>query len=232
MSTVAIMQPTYLPWSGYFGLIDYVDEFILLDTVQFSKRSWQQRNQIKTSKGPMWLTVPVKSKGLQSQKIYDVKIDTTRDFPNTHIRAIELNFSKTSYYKEYAPSLIKILETEYDRLSTLTLELITWLCRSLGITTPLILASELDVTGTRAELLASICQKIGASSYVSPPGSKIYLDESDALEKRNIDLTYFNYEHPSYSQLYGDFTPNMSVIDLLFNTGPESKSILHSGYSP
>jgi hypothetical protein len=229
MTTAAIMQPTYLPWSGYFGLIEYVDEFVLLDTVQFAKRSWQQRNQIKAANGPMWLTVPVISKGLQNQKICDVKIDTARDFPNSHIRSIELNFSKAPYFNEYAPSLIKLLETGYDKLSTLTLELITWLCQSLEITTPLILASQLDAEGARAELLASICQKIRASTYMSPPGSKIYLDDSNALENRNIDLSYFKYEHPSYPQLYGDFIPNMSIIDLLFNSGPESKSTLLSG---
>ena len=97
MTSAAIMQPTYLPWCGYMALIESVDEFVLLDTVQFAKRSWQQRNQIKTRNGPLWLTVPVVSKGLRNQKICDVKIDTERDFPQRHIRTIELNLSKTPF---------------------------------------------------------------------------------------------------------------------------------------
>jgi hypothetical protein len=229
MTTAAIMQPTYLPWCGYMALIESVDEFVLLDTVQFAKRSWQQRNQIKTRNGPLWLTVPVVSKGLRNQKICDVKIDTERDFPQRHIRTIELNLSKTPFFYNYTNELVKILESNYDHLLMLTKELIIWLCKSLNINTRLRLASELDVSGSKADLLASICKRLGADTYLSPPGSKSYLDQTNVLENNNIELSYFNYIHPTYQQMYGEFMPYMSIIDLLFNCGPKSKAILLSG---
>ncbi|MBF0135078.1 MAG: WbqC family protein [Magnetococcus sp. DMHC-1] len=229
MTTLAIMQPTYLPWAGYFGLMDQVDQFVLLDSVQYDRRSWQQRNRIKTADGAQWLTVPVLSKGLREQRIQDVAIDTGRDFIVTHARSLRTAYGKTPYFQDYVPGLIDILEKGHARLAALTMELIQWLRDRLGITTPLLYASTLETTGSKAELLAGICTHLGATRYVSPPGSKEYLDNSTAFADRGIPVGYFAFEHPQYAQPFGEFIPYMSVVDLLCNCGPESLELIRKG---
>ena len=223
------MQPTYLPWLGYFGLIDQVDIFIIFESVQFSKRSWQQRNKIKTASGPIWLTVPVTSKGKRGQLINEVEIDTIRNFHTTHIASLENNYRKSPYFSEYSPELFSLLENGHVHLSELTTELIVWFCKVLGITTSIKYSSKMENTGTKADLLAMLCEQVGATEYVSALGSREYLEESDAFDKRNISIRYNEYEPQEYPQLFGEFVPYMSIIDLLFNVGPESLSVIRQG---
>ncbi len=227
---VAIMQPTYLPWLGYFGMIDQVDTFIIFDSVQFAKRSWQQRNQIKTANGPKWLTVPISSKGKRGQLINEVEIDTTRNFQTTQIASLESNYRKSPYFLEYSPELFSLLEKSHVHLSELTVELIEWFCGMLGITTPIKYSSKMENAGTKADLLAMLCGQVNATEYISAPGSREYLEQSDAFDKRGIPIKYNEYDHPVYPQLFGDFTPYMSIVDLIFNAGPESLSIIRKGY--
>lgn len=224
--TVAIMQPTYLPWIGYFGLMQSVNLFILLDSVQFARRSWQQRNQIKTANGQAWLTVPVQSKGKRDQLIRDVEIDRSRNFLRSHIMALELNYKKAPYFDAYFPQIQSLLVEDHQYLIDLLVGPINWIKDSLGITTPIRRSSEFQAVGSNAELLAALCDEVGATKYISPPGSKDYLNESDAFSKRNIPLKYFNFLHPQYPQRFGEFLPYMSVVDLLFNCGPESINII------
>lgn len=226
---VAIMQPTYLPWLGYFGLMKSVDLFIVLDSVQFAKRSWQQRNQIKTANGPLWLSVPVLSKGKREQLISEVEIDYSRDFPRGHQKTLEMNYKKSAYFDTLSPQLFAILGADNKYLAGLTISSILWIRDVLGITTPVRLASEFKVNGAKADLLASLCEQAGATEYISPPGSKDYLDESNAFVRHNIPLHYFHFTHPEYPQRFGEFLPNMSVIDLLFNCGPDSISLIDKG---
>jgi hypothetical protein len=221
---VAIMQPTYLPWIGYFALMKSVDVFILLDSVQFSKRSWQQRNQIKTEVGPKWLTVPVSSKGRSDQLIKDVQIDySTNKFPESHTGLIRQNYRDAHYFSDYSQGIFDILEKEHLLLSDLSTDLILLIKRLLGIKTTIKYSSDYVTSGSKAELLAELCEHVGAAEYVSPPGSKVYLDDSDAFSKKNISVTYFEYRHPVYKQINGDFLPYMSAIDFLFNCGPEQE---------
>lgn len=231
MKSIAIMQPTFLPWIGYFSLIDRVDEFVFLDNVQFDKRSWQQRNRIKTAQGPIWLSVPVLTKGRSNQLIQDVKIlkDADRGPFYKINTAIEHNYKKAPYYHNYAKNLFDLFDDNKHNLAPLNQSIIQWTCWQLGIKTPLINASTLSVTGQKENLLVDICKDRGASHYISPPGSKAYLDESDAFEKAGIALVYHNYEHPLYTQLYGNFKPYMCIIDLLFNEGPASADIIKKG---
>lgn len=229
MTRVAIMQPTYLPWIGYFGLMKAVDLFILLDSAQFARRSWQQRNQIKTANGPIWLTVPVLSKGRRDQLITEVEIDRSRDFPQSHQKALELNYKKAPHFDACAPQLLSLLAADNRLLTDSTISVIAWLRDALGITTPIRRTSEFEVTGAKAELLASICEQVGATEYISPPGSKDYLEETDAFARRGIPLRYFNFAHPEYPQRFGGFLPYMSVVDLLFNCGPESLPMIEKG---
>ena len=230
MSRVAIMQPTYLPWVGYLGMIDLVDTFIIFDSVQFAKRSWQQRNQIKTANGRVWLTVPVSSKGKRGQLINEVEIDTTRNYHTAHIASLENNYRKSPFFSDYSPELFSLLEKEHVLISELNAELIVWFCKVLGIKTTIKYSSKMENTGTKADLLAMLCEQVDTTEYVSAPGSREYLEESDAFEKRNILVKYHEYEHPEYPQLFGEFVPYMSVIDLLFNMGPEGLSVIRAGY--
>jgi len=229
MMRVAIMQPTYLPWVGYFGLMKSVDLFILLDSVQFARRSWQQRNQIKTANKPLWLTVPVISKGRRDQLIAEVEIDRSRDFPLSHQKALELNYGKSEHFDSYASQLFTLMGTDNKYLADLNIEVIFWIRNVLGITTPITRSSKLDVVGAKAELLASICDQVGATEYISPPGSKDYLAESDAFARRGIPLRYFKFTHPEYPKRFGEFLPYMSVVDLLFNCGSQSLSLIEKG---
>ena len=229
MTRVAIMQPTYLPWMGYFGLMQSVDLFVLLDCVQFAKRSWQQRNQIKTPEGAAWLTVPVFSTGKREQLITDVEIDRTRKFPASHEQMLTSSYAKAPFFDDYAPPLLSVLAGAEPHLAGLTIGLIERLRASLGVATPMRRASEFDISGANAELLAVICEQAGATEYVSPPGSKVYLDESDAFRRRGLPVRYFSFEHPTYPQRFGDFLPYLSVVDVLFNCGPQSLALIESG---
>jgi len=229
MTSVAIMQPTYLPWLGYFALMAQVDIFVFLDSVQFDKRSWQQRNKIKTAKEAIWLTVPIQSKGKQGQLINEVEIDYTRKFPGGHISSIEFNYRQAPFFLEYSPALFSILEKRHKYLVDLTIEIIEWICSELGITTPIRRSSLMENTGIKADLLAMLCKQENATEYISAPGSRDYLSESDAFINHEILVSYHDYNHPDYNQLFGHFIPYMSIIDLLFNLGAESKNVLKSG---
>lgn len=229
MKTIAIMQPTYLPWIGYFGLIDIVDDFVILDSVQFEKHSWQQRNRIKTTNGVQWLTVPAISKGRRHQLIKDVQIDPGRKFVEKHTLSIVQNYSKAPYFDDYAPNLLSIIAKSHSLLSALTIELIKWARDQLGIVTPLTLASELNCTGTKDQLLVNICKKTNAQIYISPIGSKQYLENSTPFQSQKKEIRYFNFCHPAYAQLHGEFIPFLSVIDLMFNAGGEGIQIIRRG---
>ena len=228
MTRVAIMQPTYLPWLGYFGLLSSVDLFIYLDNVQFSKRSWQQRNQIKTTSGAQWLSVPVLSRGKRDQVIRDTLIDSQSNFAKKHSNSISISYSKARHYSEFSASLLDTLNGNHSNLSELNIELIGLISSWLGITTPILKASELECSGNSAALLASLCSTVGAKEYISPPGSRCYLEASSDFEAARIPIYYFRFEHPKYSQLHGDFLPFMSVIDMIFNCGAESLHAIKS----
>ena len=219
---VAIMQPTYLPWIGYFALMESVDIFIILDSVQFSKRSWQQRNQIKTESGPKWLTVPVISKGRREQLITDVEIDRSGKFPNNHINMIRQSYRSAPYFEKYSEELFKLLRENTKPLSILTIQLILLFRKILNINTEIRYSSEFTTTGSKDELLAELCHHVGATEYISPPGSRGYLNASNFFIERDITVNYSKFNHPQYKQLYGDFLPFMSVVDLLFNYGIDS----------
>jgi len=231
MTTVAIMQPTYIPWLGYFDLIDRSDIFVFLDSVQFDKRSWQQRNRIKTSNGELMLTVPVLTKGRFNQKICDVIIEKSQKFEKKHFNSIRSNYKKSKYYNLYIQELEEIFNSNISKLTDLNMRLIEWLSSKLGVGSEFVSSSKLDVSGSKTELLINICNEINANHYLSPDGSKKYIDKNNLFVKSGIKLSYQNYRHPTYNQLFGDFLPYMSALDLLFNEGANSLNIIRErGY--
>jgi len=231
---IAIAQPTYLPWMGYFDGMDQVDCFVILDSVQFEKHSWQQRNRIKTPIGLQWLTVPVVSRGRLGQRIQDVEIPAG-DFARKHLRAIELNYRRAPYFDIYFPRLLELLRIEGERLPLvdLNLRLIEWFCQLLGIQTRLVRSSDLEESGRRCELLVNLCRRLNADSYLSALGSAGYLlDELDRFSEAGIQVTFQHYEHPRYEQLFPPFCPYASVLDIVFNEGDRSMGIIRSGRRP
>lgn len=228
---IAIAQPTYLPWLGYFDLLDQVDRFVLLDTVQFEKQSWQQRNRIKTPTGLQWLTVPVLFRGRLGQRITEVEIREP-DFWRDHLRAIELNYRRAQFFALYFNDLSERIQFyAHDRsLSKLTIGILPWLAELIGVKTSMICSSDMAVHGKRTELLAAICSSLGATEYLSPLGSADYLlNELSVLSDRGVGVTFHHYEHPRYSQLFPPFQPYACALDLLFNEGPNSLAVIRSG---
>jgi hypothetical protein len=227
---VAICQPAYLPWAGYFDLMDQVDVFVLLDDVQFEKQSWQQRNRIKSPTGLQWLTVPVMFRGRFGQPIMDVEIRDA-EFWRNHTRAIELNYGRARCFRAYSEELRSHLECAPGaRLADLNIRVIDYLMRKLGIQTRLVRSSELQQPGKRTERLANICSSLGATTYLSPLGSADYLlAEKDILLSSGIEVLFHNYQHPEYQQLFPPFVPYASAIDLLLNEGKDSLEIIRRG---
>ncbi len=228
------MQPTFLPWIGYFDLIDQADVFVFLETVQFEKQTWQQRNRIRTPNGLEWLTVPVFIKGKFGQLIREVEIRTT-EFPHKHLKTLGQHYGKTPYYREYGGELEGILMSarKDPSLARLNITLIQWLSRHLGISSRFITASELPVEGKRSERIISILRQVEAERYMSPKGSLDYLlKDRDIFMAGGFPVLIHNYTHPEYRQQYKPFAPGASAIDLLFNEGPGAADIIRAGRLP
>lgn len=213
------MQPTFLPWLGYFALINEVDKFVFLDNVQFNKRSWQQRNQIINNDKVCWISVPVYSKGKKDYKINQIKINFEHYYPKKILGTIYHSYKKTKYFEYLNENLIKILNKKNIYLSDLNINLIKFICKELLINDKFINSSDLEITGKKDELIFNICSNLNASKYISPAGSKIYLSESKFFSSSKIELEYFSYSHPIYNQKSAKFIPNLSIVDLVFNEG-------------
>jgi hypothetical protein len=227
---IAIMQPTYLPWIGYLAMIDRVDAFVYLDSVQFAKRSWQQRNRIKTARGELMLTIPVLSKGKREQTIVEAQIDWDSGFAEKHARSIETAYRTAPYFARYFEPMRLRIMSNAPSLADYTIGLIEFLCDSFGIRTPRERSSSMKARGQKAELLASICVELGSSRYLSAPGSREYIEQSDAFSTAGVSVVYHEYAHPVYPQGPGDFLPYMAAIDLLFQCGGEDgRNIIRRG---
>ena len=225
--TVGILQPGYLPWLGFFEQVHRCDVFVLYDDVQFEKGSWRNRNRIKTPNGPQWLTVPVLVKGQGFPLIKDVVINSSVPWQKKHIKAITQNYSKAPFFSDYAEGLFQILDRSWKSLIDLDLELIYWLVEQLGISTTMVLASGLGVPGSNVQRLINMIQSLGGNHFYEGSAGKNYIDVR-LFEEAGISATFQEYDHPGYPQLHGDFISHLSVIDLLFNCGPESLDILIS----
>jgi hypothetical protein len=220
--SVAIVQSCYIPWKGYFDMIGAVDEFVLFDDMQYTRRDWRNRNQIKTPQGTQWLTVPVKVKGKYLQTIRETELDGTR-WQTDHWKSICQNYKRSPFFESIAQVLEPYyLEKTYPNLSELNRDLTEVLCRQLGITTSLKWSWEYETSEGKTERLVHICQQAGATLYVSGPAAKDYIDSS-LFERAGIELRFFDYSgYQEYPQLWGDFQHGVSVIDLLFNCGPDA----------
>lgn len=214
---IAIHQPAYLPWLGYLARIASVDVFVFLDTVQFEKNSFTNRNKIKSATGPVWLTVPVKQKGHLDKTLRDLEIDESVDWRTKHLRTIEQNYRRAPLFSQHKEQLELLIERESHFLADLCFKQLAFWMKVLKINTQVLKASDLSVDGSKSELVLNICKSLNASAYLSGPLGKGYLDEQSFADA-GISLAFQNYQHPSYPQLYGDFLAGMSVLDYWMNT--------------
>jgi hypothetical protein len=223
--TVGILQPGYLPWLGFFEQLYRCDIFVLYDDVQFEKGSWRNRNRIKTPDGPQWLTVPVQLKGHGFPLVKDVAINSSAPWAKKHIKAITQNYSKSPFLGRYSEELFGILNQPWRLLVDLDVALINWLVEQLGISTPMVLSSTLGVQGSGAQRLISVIQSVNGDQFYEGSAGRNYIDVN-VFGNAGISVGFQEYEHPKYPQLYGDFISHLSIIDLLFNCGPDSLQIL------
>ena len=216
---IAIVQSNYIPWKGYFDLIAAVDEFILYDDMQYTRRDWRNRNQIKTPQGLQWLTVPVKVKGKYHQTIRETEIDGM-DWAKSHWKSLCQNYRRAKHFNLIAQELEPLyLQTEYTYLSQLNRTFVEWICSKLGIKTIISNSWDYQMIDGKTERLTDLCRQANGSEYISGPSARGYIDET-VFAGCNIKLTWFDYEgYPEYPQLWGDFTHTVTILDLLFNCG-------------
>lgn len=219
---IAIMQPTYMPWLGYFAMIDQVEVFVFLDNVQLAGRSWQVRNKIKLNNQEKMLTIPIdKSVGRDERMIYNTPY-MGETWKKSHLGTIEQAYRKSPFYREVMEFLNSLYSNQYSSIGELNVALISEICRRIGITTSLYSAKEFHINGRKDRLLVEICQRLNADSYLSAQGSAAYIEKEIAggeFARQGIELFYFNYEHPVYEQQGEGFIPYIGIYDLLFNVG-------------
>jgi hypothetical protein len=229
------LQPSYIPWRGYFDQIYQADVFVFFDNVQYDKRGWRNRNRIKTPHGTQWLTIPVHSKGAQTENIpiNQIRISWDRAWNEDHLKTIKMAYARAPYFKVYAPLIEGFYSSHFDFLADFTIETTITLTTELGITHPRFLrSSKLGVpgskTGNKTDRLIKLLKELGASTYITGPSAKEYI-EQDKFEDANINLQYMTYHYIEYPQLNPPFDPQVSILDLLFMTGRDAlKYITHS----
>ena len=225
---ISIMQPTYLPWMGYFELMHNCDLFVFLDDVQFVRKSWQHRNKIKTASGEILLTVPVFSKGKRVQQITEVEINNQLPWRRKHLSTIRTNYCKAKYFDTFIDELERIYCCEYRKLLMINLTLIRFLCTAFGISTPTVQSSTLNTDGVGSQKIVNICKALKADVLYDTQGAKSILD-AEHFKANQIELIFQRYRHPTYSQLHGDFISHLSALDLLLNEGGNTLGSICAG---
>lgn len=225
MSRIAILQSNYIPWKGYFHIIQSVDHFVFLDTAQFTVRDWRNRNQIKTPEGKLWLTVP--TNGSQNMKINEVKIDNSTSWAEDHFHTLERNYCRTPFFAEFKEFLQKVyLENSWEYLSDLNQYLIVEISRFLGIDTEFHLSTEFILLPGKNEKIISIVHQLAGTEYLSGPSAKSYIDH-DLFAINDIKVSFMDYsQYTVYKQPWGDFVHDVSILDLLFYGGKEKAANL------
>lgn len=218
------MQPTYLPWPGFFNLMASADRFILLDDAQFQRRSWQCRNRIVLDGKETFLSVPV-CRADRSARINEIRISYTEDWRRIHSERVRHSYSRAPFGSLVSDLIDAVLLSRPERLVTLNLSLISEISALLKINTPRLLSSELGVSGVRSQRLLGLCSSVGAYRYLSPAGSIDYLETDQFSANGAVSLYVQEFRPDPYHQVDGDgFIPAMSVIDLIANVGVEAAS--------
>jgi hypothetical protein len=228
MKKIAILQSNYIPWKGYFDLINMADEFVLYDDVQYTRRDWRNRNKILTPNGTKWLTIPVDVKGKYYQKINETKI-SGNNWAKKHWLTIEQFYSKANFFSEYSPVFKDFyLNCNEDSLSLVNANLILIVNNILGINTKITWSNHYDLYEGKTENLLGICEQAKGDIYLSGPTAKDYFDMNLAEEKK-IQVEWMDYSgYPEYQQLHEPFEHRVTILDLIFNEGPNAKKFMKS----
>jgi hypothetical protein len=230
MKRAVILQPGYLPWLGFFDLLEKADIFVVLDDVQYTTRDWRSRNRIKTKDGMMWLSVPVKSKGVRLKKIRDVEIENSQKWNMHHLKSLKTFYRRALYYDEIMEICNSLYSRAFKYLIDLDMEFIMRFYEYLSMRTKVVFSSDVPWSGWKDERLLSICRHLGATHYMSGDAAKDYLRDRIFIAE-GIVVEWHNYQHPFYKQVWLEeqgFISHLSVVDLLFNHGRESLDILTS----
>lgn len=227
----AIHQPQTYPWLGYFAKIMQADVFIFLDNVQFKKNEWQNRNKIRTTNDWLWLTVPVIHHF--GQNICEVKINDTVDWRNKHLQTLRTYYGKAPFFKQYFEEIATLYKTDWQNLAQFNIASVRLIMKLIGIGTPTLIASEIKELNDNPNLSADerlvvATKAVGADIYLSGAGGHNYL-QTDLFPQNGIELRFQSFEHPVYRQMTTDFLPFMSILDLLFNEGPQTSSVIKRG---
>ena len=220
---IAIHQPQYLPWLGYLDKIDKADVFVILDNVQFKKNEWQNRNRIKTAQGCQWITVPVLYRF--PEKINEVMINNKAHWGRKHLQALITNYSKSPCYDKYISFFENIFSRNWECLVDINVEIIKFLITTLDLKTRLVMASDLELREGSTERLIDTCKTLESNKYLAGKDGNKYMN-LELFDQEGIEVIFQDFKHPVYNQLFGDFEPYMSAIDLLFNCGDDSLEIL------
>ena len=222
MKKIAILQSNYIPWKGYFDMIAAVDEFIIYDDMQYTRRDWRNRNKIKTPQELMWLTVPVRVKGKYHQIIRETEISST-DWASMHWKTLVQYYSRAPKFDEIAVWLEPLyLGESFTHISQLNRCFIEAICNYLGIRTIIKNSWDYALIDGKTERLVDLCMQAGGTEYISGPAAKNYVDEMLFVDK-GIKLTWFDYVgYPEYPQLWGNFVHGVTILDLLFNCGKDA----------
>lgn len=224
---VTIHQPEHLPWLGLFHKISLSDVFLVLDNVQYRRRYFQNRNKIRTNKGWQWVIVPLEKDDRDELLIKDAKVFNEESrWKKSNLETIRQNYSKAAYFKLYWDQFAEIYDRDYALLTDLNMALLRFVFAQLGINLQIKFASSLNVTGEKGELMFNLCAAMGARTYVSGISGREYLDLKK-FKDNGIDVIIQEFHHPVYKQLHEPFLPCMSIIDLLFNHGPNSLDIIN-----
>ena len=221
-------QPVYLPWLGLFHKICLADEYVVFDTVQYLKRDWNNRNQIKSVSGPIWLTVPVLSHGKFEQSLMDVKINNETNWRRKHLKSIEINYKNTAYYEKYIGFFRDLYAKEWENLVDINDAILTFLLEAMDINVKIRYGHELNLEGSKSDLVLDMCKKLKADLYIFGTLGRDYA-KVDEFKAAGVECIFQDYKHPEYTQQFGEFSPYMSVIDLLFNYGGKSREVIMRG---
>lgn len=235
MSVVTIMQPAYLPWLGFFDRIQLSDHLIILDHVAIDKNSktkFANRNRIGTANGAQWLTVPILVRGPNADvPLNKISLSREQNWVRKHIASLRGAYGKARFFDDYFPAISAILTQDVTRLISVTEQLNRYFMDQLGITTRVDYSSTMSPESTKSDLIVELCRKAGATQYISGPFGRDYLD-GELFDRHNIKLKFHDYRHPQYNQHHkGDFVPYLSIVDLLFNHGPDARDILSTDRS-
>ena len=221
-------QPTYLPWLGLFNKIFYCDEYVLFDNVQYLPKEWMNRNIIKTPNDEtIYLTVPVLKKNFLKKKTNQIEINNSIPWKRKHKKSIEINYKNTKYFNIYYEKFNEIYDYDWKYLSDLNLYILKLLLKLLGIEKKIYKLSELNVEGTKSDLIINMCKKLKAKKFIFGEQGLNYADLK-LFNDNNIDLIFQKYKHPTYNQLGKKFISHLSILDLIFNCGDKSKEIINN----